>query len=514
MKTLIGAVALFFALVSNGQTNSDPLIHTSTGPIIGQSLESTFAFKGIPFAQPPVGSLRWRPTQPAQPWSEPLQAKEFGQPCIQPRFPEEGEPYGSEDCLTLNVWRPKRLSIAPLPVVVFVHGGANSVGSTSELIGKELRIYDGANLSNLANVVVVTVQYRLGIFGFMAHPELSKESGYSASGNYALMDIIEALKWVNANANAFGGDENNITLMGESAGAMNALSLVASPMARGLFQRVVLESTFMPDIPLAKAEFQGVKYQEQFGCKNGPAVIACLRDMDATKIVKMVSPSPDKLAYFNSVVDGYVLEKPVLEAITDAPSIPVLIGTNLDEMRTLASVLIDRVKTREQFDQTLLQLFGKENVSKITVAYPVGRLTMLQLKMEEILADAFLHCPTRQLAQKFSKRNPNTWRYVFSHRFDHPAYWIMGAGHGLELPFVLHNHLSKMTKREKQLSADMVAYWADFFRTGNPNGDSRPSWAPFQREEYMDLRLDLESKSAFRKDHCDLWSRIHVDRVQ
>jgi para-nitrobenzyl esterase len=499
MKFLNFCIAVL--LICAHKVEVEVLVQTSSGPVVGVAADRATIFKGIPFAQAPVGPLRWEKPKPAMKWSMPRMAKAFGSPCLQPNFPISSDLIGNDDCLNLNVWVPARSNEALLPVIVFVHGGANTVGSTSDdIVG--LQIYDGTNLARMANAVVITIQYRLGALGFMSHPELSASSGYNGSGNYGLMDILEALRWVNANAKAFGGNANNVTLMGESAGAMNALAVLASPLSKGLFHKLILESTFIPDIDLKTAETQGLQISKQIGCDN----LACLKAKSSAEIISKTLPTAGQLSYYRAVVDHNVLEKPVFRSLAEQHSnIPVIIGTNRDEMRTLADKLIATVSNEKEYQQALNGIFGSELAQKISTRFPLPYWGLPQIHLERLLADAFLHCPTRKLAKTMAQSGHEVYRYVFTHRFDHPRYWQFGAGHGLELPYVFHNFLRKMTSREKILSEKMIRYWGNFVHNGSPNDQSQTEWTRFSNDEYLDLSLKPTSRSEFRKQECEFW---------
>lgn len=316
------------------------LVVTERGPVRGVDEGDTWSWKGIPYAAPPVGQLRWRPPEPPACWSGVLDADAFGPKCLQRG--ENGEVVGAEDCLTLNVWAPK--GDAPeggWPVMVFVHGGGNVQGSSSETVPGGAPLYDGRFLAQREGVVVVTLNYRLGALGFLAHEALSAESSDGGSGNYGLMDQIAALEWVRDNVAGFGGDPTRVMLFGESASGVDALALLASPLAEGLFRAVLVQSGGARGLPLDEAEAEGAERVAETSCGDAEDVLACLRDLDGSTIVEtmpgVVGIGELELGagsrVFGPVVDGRVLEQPPLQAVEAGAhhAVPFVVGTNLDE---------------------------------------------------------------------------------------------------------------------------------------------------------------------------------------
>ena len=248
-----GVAVLVLTFAAPSWAQSGPVVHAPVGAVEGQAEGAVDAFKGIPYAQPPVGAARWAPPKPVADWHDVRKATAFGPACVQPPSPP-GNLYGdtpprmSEDCLSLNVWAPKAAKKAP--VFVWIHGGALTTGSSSE------SVYDGAKIARQGGVVVVSINYRLGVLGWLAHPALSAESPQGLSGNYGLLDQIEALRWVQRNIASFGGDPANVTIAGESAGGLSVMYLMASPPARGLFAKAIAESAYM----ISMAELKGARY--------------------------------------------------------------------------------------------------------------------------------------------------------------------------------------------------------------------------------------------------------------
>ncbi|KAF0247894.1 MAG: para-nitrobenzyl esterase, partial [bacterium] len=290
---------------------SDPVI-TEEGPVRGELQDKSIVFRGIPYASPPTGDLRWRPPQAAAKRTNVLEATQFSSPCAQPD--NTGKIIGSEDCLSLNIWSPKTKESALRPVMFFIHGGGNITGS-ADMFAFGVRLYDGTFLHDMGGVLVVSINYRLGPLGFFSHPTLSNEDRQNGvSGNYGLMDQIFALQWVQKNIRNFGGDPNNVTIFGESAGGRNVLALITSPKATGLFHKAIVESgaPLFVDIPLRanapglSAEGVGTEASKTLGCETVGDTGACLRGKTPAELLKALAP--DELGFsgfqYGPIIDG------------------------------------------------------------------------------------------------------------------------------------------------------------------------------------------------------------------
>jgi para-nitrobenzyl esterase len=492
---------IFFAALFSLPTLAfaDPaLVATTSGTARGIPSGATISFLGLPYAAVPVAALRFAPTQPPAPWTGEFTADHFGAACPQPSM-FGNSVIGNEDCLTLNVWRP--VSGSKLPMMVFFHGGGNSVGSSHDLNGASL--YDGAALSEKGPAVIVTINYRLGALGFLAHPALSNENTDKISGNYALLDQLQALHWIRDNAAAFGGDPANVTVFGESAGAIDILALLASPRATGLFQRAIIESGFLTEQPLAAAEADGNKFAAALGCRSA----ACLREKSAEDIVKASSAGAGKLHAYAATIDGHILPTGVLEAFRSgrASHVSLLIGTNADEMTTLLPFLSD-VKptiTASGYEEQLTKDFGPAAPAALAL-YPASNFLSPYVAYLNVATDSYAHCPARRIARSYGSQ---VYKYVFTHVSDNPLLAPYGAGHGLELPFVFHA-ASSLSFTELSLSEQVMGYWTNFARTGNPNGDGLVEWKPFSKDEFFEINSLPGMRSGFREAKCDFWDSL------
>lgn len=475
-------------------------VETTKGAVIGAKAGATFVFKGIPYAAPPVGELRFQAPEPHSPWSTPLEAKTYGAKCLQIPFSSSGrETQGSEDCLFLNVWRPANTELSKLPVMVWVHGGGNVNGSSNDsLLGVD--IYDGAWLSEHGPAVIVTINYRLGPLGFLAHPKVG-------SGNYALLDQLAALRWVQENAASFGGDASNVTLFGESAGAINTLSLLASPLSKGLFHRAIVQSGFLVEIPLAVSEEIGVKLSTSVGCEEKEDTAACLRTLSGAAILAAADyGGVGKLRASVPTIDGNVLSAGLLDTFRSgrAASVPLLIGATRDEMSTLGAIAADtdKVTTPEIFEERVRGYYG-EKAEGVLALYPVSSFVSPRRAIEELLGDDAVHCPTRRIARALRGAAP-VWNYLFSHVGDHPFSAPYRAAHAFEVPYVFHNQVPLLTTpREKELADKIATYWLNFARSGNPNSESLPPWPRNLGDHFANLDIEITSEQGFHAEKCD-----------
>ncbi len=471
----------------------DPQVKVSGGTIEGLAQkDGTNSFKGIPFAAPPVGPLRWKFPQPVKPWEGVRPAKAFGHSAQQGTVAAMalGVTGGmDEDCLYLNVWAPVATN-KPLPVMVWIHGGAFTSGSGSQAL------YDGSRLA-AKGVVVVTINYRLGSLGFMAHPELTKEGGGS-SGNYGIRDQIAALGWVRDNITAFGGNPGNVTIFGESAGAFSVNILAASPMAKGLFQRAIAESggSFAPankgdgalgmiHMPLQRAEKEGEKLLGKLKVTS----IAKARELPAKDVIDAASAETTGAAVFDSVV----LPKDIYELYAERKfnDTPVLIGSNSDEAamfvwgKTAPAIL--EAKAKEGLG---------EHAAAILALYPHATVDEASLATKASLTDlAFTwHTWTWAGMQSSYGKSP-AYLYYFDHR---PPGSESGANHASEIAYVFGNLpstglFSKGPRPEdKAMSELMMNYWVNFAKTGDPNGGDLPKWPAFSKKEPQGMVFDAK----------------------
>jgi para-nitrobenzyl esterase len=458
--------------------HTGPLVAVQQGLLAGDLEDDIAVFRGVPFAAPPVGPLRWRPPQPVLRWSGIRGAYSFAPACPQTGVSMPGElpPTTSEDCLYLNIWTPAVAAPArPLPVMVWIYGGGFTNGSTA------FPLYNATRLAR-KGVVVVSIAYRVGPLGFLAHPELTAESHLHTSGNYGLMDQVAALQWVRDNIAAFGGDPGRVTLFGQSAGAMAISALLASPVAEGLFHGAIGQSggLFEPvalaqNWLLANAETDGIAYVESLGAKS----IAALREYAVEVLL-----GGKARAVSHPVIEPYLLpESPYERFVTGRQhNIPILIGYNADEARSLTDVtavraetfLIDIVRRWGQLPAPLLQAYpftGDEEAGRARLAFE------RDLRFGwDMWTWARLHAQTSNTA---------VYYYHFTHEPPFPkgsVYYGWGASHFAELWYVF-NQLDKYpwawTSADRELADTVSTYWTNFARSGNPNGPGLPHWPVF-----------------------------------
>jgi len=457
---------------------------TESGAISGVSENGLIVYKGVPFATPPLGDLRWRPPVQAAPWTATRKADAFAPACMQDgvSMPGEVPPAVSEDCLYLNIWSPAKAN--HLPVLVWIYGGAYINGSAS------MPLYWGDRLAH-KGVIVVTSAYRLGPLGFLAHPELTRESPHHSSGNYGLMDQIAALEWIQKNIAAFGGDPKNVTIAGQSSGAISVSILMASPRAKGLFQRAIGESgglfepvQLAPKYLLANAERDGEKYAVSLGA----ASLQDLRRLPASQLTGNAG------GITHPVIEPYLLPVSPYDAFTTGQQndVPLLVGSNADEARALVDVTNVKANT---FDSDLEHSFGALP-PPLLAAYPhasdaEAKQARLDLERDlrfgwDMWAWARLQAATGQ---------STVYYYSFTRQPPFPAgsvYEGWGASHYAELWYVF-DHLDQSpwhwTAADRNLAEEISSYWVNFARSGNPNGQGLPLWPPFTSTDSKVLYL-------------------------
>jgi para-nitrobenzyl esterase len=463
------------ALPAKADAASNPRVTTANGVLEGRLGDGGVrAFKGIPFAAPPVGALRWREPQPVAAWQGVRQAGAFGPRCMQlPVFSDMvfRSAGVSEDCLYLNVWTPASKPGAKLPVLVYFYGGGWIAGD-----GSEPR-YDGASMAR-HGIVALTVNYRLGVFGFLAHPELTAESPHKASGNYGLMDQAAALQWVRANIEAFGGDPRRVTIAGESAGSFSVSAQMASPLARNLIAGAIGESGallgFMPVPSLADAQAAG----QRFGQQLGAPTLAQLRALPAATLLQASArpdaPRPDP------IVDGYVLPQTPTEIYESGQQakVPLLAGWNSAEGQA-RDILGPGPATREHFKAALQRLYG-DKADAALQAYSGD----VEQAARELASDRFIGFGTWRWIDLHARTSGQpVYRYYYTHprpatKAGAPA--ALGAGHSVEIEYVMGNldgnKVYAWTNEDRAVSRQAQAYFVNFIKTGNPNGPGLPQW--------------------------------------
>ncbi|HXX17793.1 MAG TPA: carboxylesterase family protein [Candidatus Acidoferrum sp.] len=498
MTRWISALVVAFALASTALGQAPAPIRTQAGLVQGTVEDGITIYKGIPFAAPPVGDLRWRAPKPAASWTGVKNADKFAPACIQNQIANRAlgieEVETNEDCLYLNVWTPAKSRKDRLAVMVWIYGGGFSIGATS------LKQYDGKNLAK-KGVVVVSVSYRVGELGFMAHPELTAEQG-GHSGNYGLLDQIAGLQWVKKNIAAFGGDPHRVTIFGESAGGISVSMLAASPLAKGLFQRAISESggSFGPprlaneggeNVPPLSVAEQGGK---NFLSKLGVSSIADARKISADDILKK---SPPGLGGAWPTFDGYALpsDQYDLYEAKRYNDTPILVGTNSDEGAIFVATI-----TAPAYLKSVHDGYG-EYADKILAAYPGGTDAEALRSDRDLFRDTGFAWNTWTWARLQAKTGKGkVFVYYFSHRppyADAPQFKSWGAAHAGELGFVFGQFGTGMTPTadDRALSDQIESYWTNFAKNGDPNGAGLPTWPAFTNDDQQVMNLDDPSKA-------------------
>ncbi|HXE80491.1 MAG TPA: carboxylesterase/lipase family protein [Vicinamibacterales bacterium] len=505
-STRVAVIALAASLLS-GKAIAE--VRTTSGLVKGTTTEdgAVRIFKGIPYAAAPTGELRWAPPRPAPAWDGVRDATAIGPHCVQgPIFADiKFSQPASEDCLNLNIWTPAKSASDRLPVMVWIHGGGFQAGA-----GPEPR-HDGEAFAR-QGVVLVTFNYRLGVFGFLAHPDLTRESPHGASGNYGLLDQIAALGWVRDNIAAFGGDPGNVTIFGESAGSFAVSALMASPLASGLFHKAIGESgafftagsgTLAPRT-LPQAEQQGVK----FASAVGAASLAELRAKPADELLKAALEFQPR---FSPVVDGYVLPEEPYATYTAGKQarVPLLAGWNADEIR-MAVTLAPQKPTVDSFTAQTRERFGA-HADAMLKAYPASNDAEALESAAALASDMFIGYSTWKWIEVHAATSGQpVYRYSFDRKIpvapDTKINGVpatskdIGARHAGEIEYVFGTLDSipnvPWEDVDRRLSEAMTTYWANFARTGDPNGEGLPEWPRFDGGRRQVLHLDEVIRSA------------------
>jgi para-nitrobenzyl esterase len=468
----------FAVAVQIGSFAAAQQVLTQSGVLAGIHEPGLNVYRGVPFAAPPLGELRWRPPAPVAAWSGTRQATAFAPACMQQgvSMPGETPPAVSEDCLYLNIWAPAASKPHLLPVIVWIYGGGYRNGSAS------MPLYWGDRLAR-KGAVVVTIAYRLGPLGFLALPELTRESPHASSGNYGLLYQIAALTWIQRNIRSFGGDATRVTIAGQSAGAMSVSMLMASPLAKGLFRRAIGESgglfepiQLAPRYLLANAERDGEKYASALGASS----LEALRQLPAAQL--LAAGDADKVTH--PVIDPYVLPRSPYDAFATGQQndVAVLIGSNAEEARALTTVTDVKAAT---FGADVEHSFGQLPPA-IIAAYPHATDTQAQQARLDLERDLRFGWDMWAWARlQAASGNSPVFYYAFRQRPPFPdgsVYQGWGASHFAELWYVF-DHLQQQPWRwspaDRRLAQAMSSYWVNFARTGDPNGHGLPQWPAF-----------------------------------
>jgi para-nitrobenzyl esterase len=521
LKTILFIVTLFFIMNAKAFAQTPDRVKTANGVVEGpgQQPSSVRIFKGIPFAQPPVGDLRWKPPQAPKNWEGVRQATQFGPRCMQHpifgdmNFRSNGM---SEDCLYLNVWTPAKKGSERLPVLVYFYGGGFVAGD-----GSEPR-YDGESLAR-RGIVVVNLNYRLGLFGFFAHPELTKESVQHASGNYGLLDQAAAIRWVKQNIAAFGGDPKRVTIAGESAGSASVSAQMASPLSRDLIAGAIGESgsvlSTMPAVPLAQAEAQGVKFTTEVGATS----LSALRAMTTEQLYQ--ATNKQEFGRFPITVDGYFFTEPpsATYAAGRQAHVPLLVGWNSEEMTWLA-LLRGKEPTPENYAQAVREQLGA-HADEALKLYPATTRDEVIEVATDLAGDRFIGYSTwKWFDMQVQTGGKPVYRYFYARprpamrpemgdakpglaggvvRGGNTGAIAMpparGAVHSAEIEYALGNlstnKVYAWTPEDYQVSEVMQKYFANFVKKGDPNGPGVPAWPAVTSGKPVEfMRIDVDSR--------------------
>ncbi|TCP57519.1 para-nitrobenzyl esterase [Tamaricihabitans halophyticus] len=528
-----GTAVLAGLSIATGTANAAPVapetpdapltVRTDTGALRGASTDKARTFQNVPYAQPPVGELRWKPPQPVNPWQGVRDATKQGERCAQQ--PPGGEVAGSEDCLYLDVTTPrKQAPNAKLPVMVWWHGGGFTRDSKND--------YNAERLADQANAVVVTVNYRLGIFGYFGLP------GLAGSGNFGFADQIAALEWANRNAESFGGDSNNVTVFGQSAGSMSACALLTSPKAPGLVDKAALSSgsckldwptgalfpgdrAHAPYLPVQEGQAKGRDVARELGCAPGKE-LSCMREKSTGELIPRMQDFADSLAYGTSLLP---LNPSTALDIGKFARVPVLSGSTRDEARSFvagAMLVKPDAVTSETYPKLLREAFGAD-AAAVEARYPLSDYPSAGLAWSTVVTDQSWACQTAEGNRELAK-----YTTVYPYQFADPNAPNVNqlfvpevpqeAAHGTDLPYLFDLGGVDLLKEEPQreLGRTMVDYWASFAHTGNPNNDPNnndeaPYWPELNEANPTAMRLAPGATEPidFAAEHnCGFWRTI------
>ncbi|WP_374760921.1 carboxylesterase/lipase family protein [Flectobacillus rivi] len=525
LKSSIAVIALCASSISMAQHAENAYafpvqVNVEQGIIEGEFdvRNSIQSYKGIPFAKPPVGDLRWKAPQAPDKWSGVRQTKKFGPRAVQPAlfgdmgFRSDGM---SEDCLYLNVWSPAKSNDEKLPVLVYFYGGGFAAGD-----GSEYR-YDGENMAK-KGIVTVTVNYRLNIFGFFSHPELSKETSYKGSGNYGLLDQNAALKWVQANIAKFGGDPKRVTIAGESAGSASVSAQMASPLSKNLIAGAIGESgSLLTATPLADAEKLGVDFATKAGAKS-------LKDLRALSTFELYQKYRAQNAGFRTTLDGYFFPKTFTEIFESKQQamVPLMLGWNSEEMNYRA-LMAGKELNNENYAQRVKELYGAK-AEEVLRLYPSGAPEVTEQSATDLAGDRFIGFSTWKW---FDLHRKNSEQPVYRYFYAQPrpdmresdleaglaggvikkdknapkAPKPKGAVHSAEIEYAMGNLATNKvyawTEDDYKVSETMMNYFANFIKTGNPNGEKLPNWPAAKNEEKPEVLIINANTKAVRSEN-------------
>ena len=532
--------------IAGAASTGEPVVQIGAGTLHGAVAQSAIAFRGIPYARPPVGELRWQPPQPPLPWQGVREAVKPGTACTQrasgltPFFAPMAQAYGSnfeqppikssEDCLYLDVWIPEWPVKRALPVMVWLHGGSNIVGSGTQ------STYDGVSLTR-HGVLLVTLNYRLGAIGFLSHPELTAESTHHSSGNYGLLDQLAALNWVKQNIAQFGGDPDNVTLFGESAGAIDAARLMTSPLAAGLFQRVISESgpAFDSGQTLSQAEAFGSAVGALADGDAQLTPLARLRALPATEVEALVARAKEHLPndITAATADGWVLPMSPQQAFLTGSiqKVDLLIGLNGRELSAFRLAAAAAAKSSggpgsvaesgglKKFSETARPCFGSWTNPAIALYF--GRILLNKnAGLDGAANDLIGACPIGAMASLTSASGQHVFVYRFDRSIPGKGEATLGAFHSLEVPYVfgsLHDREWQWlpsTADDASLSDLLQTYWTNFAKTGDPNVTGLPNWPAWSEEEKEFLVVNQDASVTAQRNFPPLLSSLGATELK
>jgi para-nitrobenzyl esterase len=501
----------------------ETIVKIDSGGVSGSGT-TVRSYKGIPYAAPPIGDLRWKPPQPVKPWKGIRVAREFLPICPQP--PLMVGVQQSENCLGLNVWTPARSASEKLPVMFWIHGGGFQIGAASQTV------YDGEPLAS-QGVVVVSINYRMGIFGFLASPALSKESPQGVSGNYALLDMVAGLQWVKRNISAFGGDPNNVTIFGESAGGTAVMLLMVMPQSDGLFQKVIAESAWGLYTPIShlRESWYGRIPMEKFGEKLGDD-LAALRSKSTPDILKLAGPmqlgseAADRGESYVPIVDGWSLPDDPARLFSQGKfhHVALIAGTNADEGTLVGGPPVHNLAALRKWAE---QQFPTQ-ADVMLAAYPASADADAYDAATHASGDYQFLLGTRLVLRAAAKANPQTYQYQFTRLNGIGRKIKWGVFHASELPYVFGTlpdsaygtqptlfgdfspDADSYNEQDSKLSKAMSAAWVRLAKTGDPNGPGLASWPRFSdgKESYLEFGDQIVAKTALRKNQLDFLTQF------
>jgi para-nitrobenzyl esterase len=526
--------------------SSDPVVQIGAGALRGTTAGSATAFRGIPYARPPVGELRWQPPQPPLPWEGVREALQPGSACTQrtsgltPFFAPMAQAYGSnfeqppiqssEDCLYLDVWVPEWPVKRALPVMVWLHGGSNVVGSGTE------STYNGVSLTR-HGVVLVTLNYRLGAMGFFSHPELTAKSAHHSSGNYGLLDQLAALSWVKQNIAQFGGDPGNVTLFGESAGAIDAARLMTSPLAAGLFKRVISESgpAFESGQTLSQAEAFGSAVSALAPGAAGSSPLEKLRALSASEVEELVAKAKEHLAFdiTAATADGWVLPMSPQQAFLTGSiqKVDLLIGLNRRELSAFRLSAAAAAKSSgspnpmaesgglKKFSEAAHPYFGAWTNPAIAIYF--GRILLNKnAGLDGAANDLIGACPVGAMASLTNAAGQQVFVYRFDRSIPGKGEADLGAFHSLEVPYVFGSlgdpewKWLPSTADDASLSDLLQTYWTNFAKTSNPNASGLPNWPAWSDAGKEFLVVNQDASVTAQRNFPPLLSSLGTDELK